>query len=816
MKVKKICTHHYLAFGAIGSLMLASSGINAAPSIPTVTQQGSDFRLTWSGQTGNWLGVDRSYPGCGGTCYENIYSAGATNAFTDRNVSPGVAYRYKVYDSTGHNGYSAAKQLTETGGDTGNSSSCADPVISGSSISFGDSSCWYQLQNLDTQNYNVCQGLGHQISGCGTLQAGASYLVKRFTASPWTQYASFRFNAPSTGNDNNDDDSNNETASCPSGNTSTPAGYSEIFRDDFCGNTLSNKFYPAGFNVSGRDTVNNVNSCSQSNGVLNLSIKNVGNQRQACYLRSHKNDFGPGNNSTLRVEFRANVSEVKALGSWFAGWLYPRSKEAAEDGIESNGAEFDVFEYMPTWDTAYNTAIHDNQSSEEWVQANTFGINLTQNRYHTYSMEWNKDCVVFSIDGNEIEARSALVSNEPVHEIRLSMEAETGTQWDYWNVGNFANNLNNNPAVGKLDWVRVLKKNSVSSSLCSGLSDRSNRTDDTDTETSDGNNDSTNSDTSSNVCTVSGNTFAAAIANYAANCSLPRRDCDPVNGQWYCSSENVENNPVVTAGDSSDRTSPDPEPQAEPDTDAPTISYTSPGSTTSEGAVTVSGTANDASGIRLVRALILARDQNNQRYNFSTNQFSSSRVYADTVKTATLSNKSNTGADWSFSIPNLAPGNYRLRTKVWDTLNNSTTWSIYDFAVSANAGSERTAAMQQAMSALESYRTANGTYKVPNSGWRGNGSGWFFYDGNNYPNSVADALTAAGHPVLLTDPLHTSSTRVNGDYLIYHCKNRVGLFSRHGTAEDVTSSADSTWWNSNGCPRHPLDSLNSNYFILSK
>ena len=42
------------------------------------------------------------------------------------------------------------------------------------------------------------------------------------------------------------------------------------------------------------------------------------------------------------------------------------------------------------------------------------------------------------------------------------------------------------------------------------------------------------------VCTVSGGTLAEATTEYENGCSLPLRDCDPVNGQWYCSSEKLD------------------------------------------------------------------------------------------------------------------------------------------------------------------------------------------------------------------------------------------------------------------------------------
>ena len=143
-------------------------------------------------------------------------------------------------------------------------------------------------------------------------------------------------------------------------------------------------------------------------------------------------------------------------------------------------------------------------------------------------------------------------------------------------------------------------------------------------------------------------------------------------------------------------------------------------------------------------------------------------------------------------------------------------WSPITYYDVQELSSERERAMRNAMDALESYASEYGTFQVANGGWRGGGSGWFFYGGNNYPTSVSDALASAGHSVSETDPLYVNSGSTQGDFLIYQCKTRVGLFSRHGTDQESTSAADKSWWDTNGCPRHPVDSLNANYFILSQ
>lgn len=254
------------------------------------------------------------------------------------------------------------------------------------------------------------------------------------------------------------------TISGPSGGTS----YSQIFREDFNGNSISSKFKLANWSIPNRDTTNNINSCSQSGGKLNLSIKNVGNQRQTCYLISKKNNFGPGDSSTLKVEYRANVSQVKARGAWFAGWLFPLGGNAATDSNKNTGVEYDVFEYMPTWNVAYNTAIHDGDINlQKWIEPKKdYGIDLRQNKYHTFAVEWNKNCMAFFIDGRRVNTNTSHVSKAKRHTIMLTMEGQSGTQWDTWNVGSLQNNINNYPATGRIDWVRVSEKASIDPNLC--------------------------------------------------------------------------------------------------------------------------------------------------------------------------------------------------------------------------------------------------------------------------------------------------------------------------------------------------------------
>lgn len=232
--------------------------------------------------------------------------------------------------------------------------------------------------------------------------------------------------------------------------------YTTKFRDDFNGPTLSSKWSTPNWQAPSRDAKQSLQTCNQKDGVLSLEIKKVGNERLACYMSSKDSNFGPGSDNTMKIEYRADVSQVRARGAWFAGWMYVVSGGGASDDDRSTGMETDVFEAMPTWLGAYNTAAHDGPSSEKWIDPkNELNVDISKPGFHTYSVEWNKDCQVFSFDGKPVFTNRELISTTENHSIMLTMEAQTGTQWGMWDVGSFADNLSETTAIGKIDWVKV-------------------------------------------------------------------------------------------------------------------------------------------------------------------------------------------------------------------------------------------------------------------------------------------------------------------------------------------------------------------------
>ena len=144
----------------------------------------------------------------------------------------------------------------------------------------------------------------------------------------------------------------------------------------------------------------------------------------------------------------------------------------------------------------------------------------------------------------------------------------------------------------------------------------------------------------------------------------------------------------------------------ETDTQAPTVAFNDPESEASTGEVMISGAAQDDSGVRQLRVFLQGESQNNQRFNFTTGQFSTSTAFADTVRNVTLTNESGDTADWNIMVPNLDPGDYKLRTRAWDNLDNATNWSTFNFTIDAAQSTPDTTAPTITYSSPGSEATA--------------------------------------------------------------------------------------------------------------
>lgn len=147
--------------------------------------------------------------------------------------------------------------------------------------------------------------------------------------------------------------------------------------------------------------------------------------------------------------------------------------------------------------------------------------------------------------------------------------------------------------------------------------------------------------------------------------------------------------------------------------------------------------------------------------------------------------------------------------------------------------SQRIAAVDEVVAALESWAAVEGDYVVDGAGYNGLGLGWFDLENYNYPASIARTLADAGHlsagiPSDPGDPV-ANSQWAPFEFRVYPCAGRAGVFARtHGTiyptdedkawwqanAENVDD--DVNWWIENKCPQNVLEPADRVYFKLTQ
>lgn len=273
-------------------------------------------------------------------------------------------------------------------------------------------------------------------------------------------------------------------------------GYGDpIWSDDFSKSPASSGKWHTPNWASGvwHDARNTSGQCTVSGDRLQLRASKVNGEVRSCYLASHEK-FGPGDSNTIKIEYRVNTSALDAEGAWFAAWLltfgvHPDGRNLSEDGNAATGSEIDVLEYIPydkpdgtysrtNWfhpavhttnsppnGTAYATSADDN-----YLRASNYGVDMQRDQFNTWTLEWNRNCQVFSVNGRPYWKNTRYVSPAENHRLMLSIEADSANTngSNLWNlqVGDFADNLDDDTAAAQVDWVRVWEKNSVDSGLC--------------------------------------------------------------------------------------------------------------------------------------------------------------------------------------------------------------------------------------------------------------------------------------------------------------------------------------------------------------
>ena len=282
------------------------------------------------------------------------------------------------------------------------------------------------------------------------------------------------------------------TAPPPSSST-----YKRVFTEDFNGSSLSGSWETPPW--PGTEIARHVDvgvdfrrdQCVVSDGKLKVRATLDGSRVRSCYAHTDET-FGPGSGQ-LKIEYRVNLSRVQAEGGWFAAWLNTLSSEGNPyDNDVTTGTEIDVVEYVPfegayaysnngidtrnsfhpavhTVDDGGGGIISPDTKGNGFYDASKKGIDL-RSGYHTFGLEWNAECQVFSVDGQPVWTNREGVSSAEVHRLMLTMEMSNAgdTGYNNWGFasGRYTDNLQDNPAEALVDWVRVDRKSTPDADLC--------------------------------------------------------------------------------------------------------------------------------------------------------------------------------------------------------------------------------------------------------------------------------------------------------------------------------------------------------------
>ncbi len=868
-----ILAPQHVLLGVIG--LLLGSNLNAQPTVPTVTQVGSDFRLTWTGQSGTWMGVDRSYASNScpeGQCYENIYQGGLISTFTDNNLNDGVAYSYKVYDNGGgnHNGYSSPMQFnnSSSGGSIGD---CPAPTISSNmTISFGSPNCWYQLQKPSEGLYDICQGIGNSqaLTQCGVLTAG-NYSVKvaRTDTNPWQNLDSISL--PVMQNQNDDGDSEGDTGEtiqdnprvtidglCTHRDGVTSAEVSRSLFADLCGydewvenhsaytcpyNSGSNVGFqcrgPASSNDeddsssggNGQGEQHCVPGASEDTGAPRVCTEEINGADRKVLSWSHWTERT--NNATYRLTRKTN----NAVENYsVANYMTPNSTVLTQ-GL---AAEFFVFEdsqlnrtYILENETTgerYNVMVGCDPSREvvEFPQHQggyegwcAPGSGITNRIY--VPPNWQGAGRVELGDAGEdfsVSWTNTGSTNSQHTEFDISASRSLGSAgYGSLTIDDMDATNTVMTAVGGWEGNGPIGKTHVQSIIWLNSGSGEDKAPQANCNTSFANLTNAQIESRKSIDVTLVHWADASIRNSYFNSNLPARTQE-VRMDDYPDYRFFRRFP----GDLCEK-----------------ASYFILGTESNGEGGNVFGTTPSYVEINVKNMLTDLIDRERIEFTGQTTPILGGNAYDGgedlfdgSWKISSMGwEAAGANADASVAGVGNSSGVFTLDCYSIPRLDGTNSNAVGvrqcvdpnpDDESDAGGGVEteanwRSQSMDQIIDGFEAYAQANGSYRVLGGGWNSDGQGWFGFDNNvRYPTSVHDVLVDGGYmDAPMMDQLYRDSTSTVGDFLVYVCKGRVGLFSRHGSSENHTKAEDLAWWNSNSCPRHPLDSLGASYFKLS-
>lgn len=230
---------------------------------------------------------------------------------------------------------------------------------------------------------------------------------------------------------------------------------------------------------------NNNGVWDPENGIVDVNdIDGDGNTTETIYEQAWTQDYTSGviashhhvgnssNPNTVGFTqthglFEARIKMPSAEGLWPAWWLLPDKGPSVPDAerwtIDRTGndwgVEYDIMEYITGWGDYYHTNTHWGYGDHWWHSAGDGGVgdvthyvqNITS-EFHTYSMYWDSDTVIYYVDGEIVQIFEEPSINSSIPHYMILNLAVGGV----WPEGDgFFVDPNDLPATMEVDWVRV-------------------------------------------------------------------------------------------------------------------------------------------------------------------------------------------------------------------------------------------------------------------------------------------------------------------------------------------------------------------------
>lgn len=210
-----------------------------------------------------------------------------------------------------------------------------------------------------------------------------------------------------------------------------------------------------------KDWIRSDEYCYAENGNLILKADLDGDLYKLGYVETRGKfwfTFG-------KVEVRARITQHPD-GNFPAIWMMPEKPIYPPSGINTNpvSGEIDIMEHIKQEDCIYQT-VHTNYTYNLGIKnpVNSTSVVCDYENYNLYGMEWNKDWIIFYVNGNEtLRYPNLWLSNEsevwqwPFSEksaFYLILNMALGT------AGSWAGEVDdlNLPAIMEVDYVKVSK-----------------------------------------------------------------------------------------------------------------------------------------------------------------------------------------------------------------------------------------------------------------------------------------------------------------------------------------------------------------------